>query len=154
MAAEGFEQWIQQAGSVPPTKVAVLWLASWAGNILLHGLWEAMTQFSVGVLPPWRHDIVISHPGEQPAVQKEITSDRKGRFFHIAFYSEGERGGQNKWAVLPCDLTPQWHCSGWSCAVIFRPVRRKQGGRDTLHYFSDFQFVKLFYTFFSHNSYN
>lgn len=105
MAAKGFEQWIQQAGSVPPTKVAIPWLASWAHSMLLHGLWEAMTQFSVGVLPPWRHDIVITHPGEQPAAQKEIMSDRKGEFFHIVFYSEGERERRTE-QVGSTDLRP------------------------------------------------
>ena len=50
-----------------------------------------MTQFSVGVLPHRRDGIVIIHFGEQPAVQKEIMSDRKGESFNIVFHPEGER---------------------------------------------------------------
>lgn len=105
MTAKGSKQWIQQAVSVQLTRVAIPWLGSWAHHMLLYSMREAMTQFSVGVLPHWRHGIVIIHSGEQPVVQKEIMSDRKGESFNIAFHPEGQRQtesekNQNKWAIL------------------------------------------------------
>lgn len=81
MAAKGSGQWIQQAKSVQPTRVAIPSLGSWAHHMLLYSMRQAMTQFSVGVLPHRRDGIVIIHFGEQPIVQKEIMSDRTGESF-------------------------------------------------------------------------
>lgn len=66
--------------------------------MLLYSMREAMTQFSVDVLPHRRHGIVIIHFGEQPTVQKEINSNRKGESFNIAFHPEGEeeRAGESE----------------------------------------------------------
>lgn len=146
MTAKGSEQWIQQAASAPLTRVAIPWLGSRAHHMLLYRLRAAMTQFSVGVLPHWRHGIVIIHFGEEPAVQKEIMSDRKGESFNIAFRPEGKRWterekSQNRWVVLTSDSTPQRHHTG-SWAVILRPVK-EQWGRDTFHCFNDLQFTNI-----------
>lgn len=66
-----------------------------------------MTQFSVGVPPHQRHSIVVIHCREQPAVQKDLMSDRKG--VSIAFHPEEERAEKNcsKHATMTSDSALQ-----------------------------------------------
>lgn len=77
-----------------------------------------MTQFSVGVLPHRRDGIVIIHFGEQPAVQKEIMSDRKGESFNIAFHPEGERERKAPQQVGDTDF--RLHPAGTSLRLILK----------------------------------
>lgn len=74
MALKGSEQWILQ----PNQPHSLGWPVPAWDRGLLYNLREVMTQFSVGVPPHQRHSIAIIHFKEQPAVQKEIMSYRKG----------------------------------------------------------------------------